>query len=292
MPGRIIADYGDHVGENPLWHPDEAALYWTDIPRGRLYWYDPASPEAQRGGGHTQVYGGRPVGGVTLEADGALLLFRDKGNVVRFRGGAVVDTVVEAAPGEETSRFNDVIADPEGRVFCGTMPAEGRPGRLYRLDPDGSLHKVLDGTGTPNGMGFTLDLAQMYFTDSTARTIWLFDYDRASGALTGQRPFVRIGEDQGTPDGMTVDSEGCVWSARLFDGSLRRYAPTGEELARIEIPLRSVTSLTFGGPELKDIYCTSLGGRGKDEHGEDAGAVAHLHAEVAGRPEFRSRLGG
>src|SRR5690606_32679683 len=113
-----------------------------------------------------QCYDDRPVGAMTIQADGQLLLFRDKGNVVTFRDGRVTGTIIDAIAGLEETRFNDVIADPEGRVFAGTMSFGGdrsvHNGRLYRIERDGSYAVVSDGHGTPNSMGFTPDLKQMY----------------------------------------------------------------------------------------------------------------------------------
>ena len=129
---EMIANYTCHCGENPLWHPMEKKLYWVDIPTGRMFRYDPASGE------HEQCYQDRPIGGFTIQDDGNLLLFRDRGNIVTWRDGKVIQTIVNEIPDEIKTRFNDVIADAEGRVFCGTLPTKSRLGRLYRLDHDGS----------------------------------------------------------------------------------------------------------------------------------------------------------
>ena len=179
MEPELIIDYQNDLGENPLWHPREQRLYWTDITRGRLYRYDPAT------GSHEQFYQGDPVGGFTFQEDGGLLLFMHRGRIAWWRDGKL-DNVVDEIPGEEDGRFNDVIADPVGRVYCGTMPLQShaRPGKLYRLDTDGSLHVMLEGIVTSNGMGFTLDRRGMYYTDSGPRRIYYFDYEAASGAMT------------------------------------------------------------------------------------------------------------
>ena len=110
MEPRAVADYECVTGENPLWHPDEKRVYWTDIPAGRLFRYDPAT------GDHEQCYEGEPVGGFTLQPDGALLLFMARGAGKLWRDGELT-TVIEDIPAERESRFNDVIADPTGRVF-------------------------------------------------------------------------------------------------------------------------------------------------------------------------------
>ncbi len=279
-----IADYECITGENPLWHPDEGRLYWVDIPTGRLFRYDP------RTGHHEQCLEGEPIGGFTIQADGALLLFMARGAVRVWHDG-FIKTLIEEIPDERTTRFNDVIADPEGRVFCGTMPTSERLGRLYRLDPDGRLTILLEGIGTSNGLGFTPDLQGLYYTDSRRRVIYLFDYDRATGAISNQRIFVRTPEGEGVPDGLTVDAEGYVWSARWDGSALYRYAPDGREVLRLPFPAKKVSCPTFGGADYKDLYVTTAGGRNKAEEGPGAGALFRVRPGIRGVPEFRSHIG-
>lgn len=283
MEPELIADYECVVGEGPLWHPGEQRLYWIDIPTGRIFRYNPAN------GMHEQCYEGEVVGGFTIQADGSLLLFMARGAIKIWREGELT-TVIDEIPEERESRFNDVIADPVGRVFCGTMPSESQLGRLYRLDTDGTLIKLLDGIGCSNGMGFTPDRKQMYYTDSFRREIYLFDYDQDTGAITNQRIFVQTPEGEGVPDGMTVDVEGYVWSARWDGGCLVRYAPDGREVLRISFPARKVSSVTFGGTDYADIYVTTAGGDDKAQEGPGAGALFRLNLGIQGVPEFPSRI--
>ena len=197
--------------------------------------------------------------------------------------------MINEIPEERETRFNDVIADPEGRVFCGTMPTQERPGRLYRLDTDGTLHMVIDKVGISNGMGFTADLRCMYFTDSPTLNIYRFDYDRETGDIANRVVFTKAAEDEGIPDGMTVDAHGCIWSARWDGHCLVRYTPDGVEERRIAFPVRKVSSLTFGGEDCKDIYVTTAGGNIKHEDGEHAGALFRLNLGIRGVEEFYSQ---
>jgi D-xylonolactonase len=170
------------------------------------------------------------------------------------------------------------------------MPTPGRKGRLYRLDPDRRLTVVLEGIGITNGMGLTLDRKQLYYTDSEAKEIYLFDYDQATGALTNRRVFVDSSHEAGVPDGLTVDAEGHVWSARWDGWCLIRYAPDGREERRIHFPAKKVSSLIFGGPDLSDMYVTTAGGQDKSENGPGAGALFRLRLGIKGQPEFLSRI--
>ncbi len=281
---ELIADYACVCGEGPLWHPLEQRLYWLDIDNPRMFWYDPIS------GHHEMFQVGRVVGGFTIQADGALLLFMDRGSIGTWKDGKL-KLIVDEIPDERETRFNDVFADPRGRVFCGTMATRERPGRLYRLDPDGSLHLLLEGIGCSNGMGFTPDLKHLYYTDSFAYTIYLFDYDEATGAISNQRVFVKNAPEDGFPDGMTVDTDGNVWSAHWDGSCLIRYAPTGEETLRIHFPARKVSSVTFGGADYSDLYVTTAGGDHKATEGEGAGALFRLRVPGArGRADYFSRV--
>lgn len=280
---EMIADYACVTGEGPLWHPGERKLYWVDIPQGRMFRYDPANNE------HAILFEEGVIGGFTIQSNGDLLLFMARGAVKTYREGKFT-TIIEDITVERESRFNDVIADPEGRVFCGTMSTDTGLGRLYRLDTNGEITVVLEEIGCPNGMGFTPDLKRMYFTDSDKREIYLFDYDRATGELTNQRVWVNSPAELGVPDGMTVDQQGNVWSANWDGSCLVQYSPDGAEIQRIQFPAKKVSSVTFAGDDFTDMYVTTAGGDNKAEEGAGAGALFRLRLGVKGVPEFQSRI--
>jgi D-xylono/L-arabinono-1,4-lactonase len=280
---ELIADYACETGENPLWHPMQERLYWTDIPTGRIFRYDPSAQS------HEQCYQGRPVGGFTVQADGSLLLFMDRGTIAIWRGDFLFE-IVPDIPLERSSRFNDVIADPCGRVFCGTMSHAENKGRLYRLDLDGSLHLLLDCIGCSNGMAFTKDRNGFYYTDSYAREIYLFDYSMDDGSIRNQRVFARFSEADGLPDGATLDAEGRLWSALWDGGCIARLLPGGGIDRRIAIPTRKASSLTFGGADCSDIYITTAGGNTRAEDGPFAGALFRVKGPTPGLPEFCSNI--
>lgn len=281
---RALADYACNTGEGPLWHPDEQRLYWTDIPNGKVFQIDWSTGE------HRNVWSGPPVGGMTLQEDGRLAFFMAKGAIALYKDGVHTD-ILPMLPGESDNRFNDVIADPNGRVFAGTMSTKDRPGKLYRIERDLKVTPVVDEVGCSNGMGFSRNSKRMYFIDSTARTVSVFDYDLVSGQIENRRDFVREPSVPGVPDGMTVDDEDCVWVA-FWDGyCVVRYDPEGREMRRIMFPVKKVSCVTFGGPDWDDLFATTAGGQDKGENGENAGALFHLKPGVKGRAEYRSGLG-
>ena len=279
-----IADYRCITGENPMWHPLEKKVYWLDIPSGRLFRYDPSTQQHENFFTHDEE-----VGGFTIQPDGGLLLFMSRGAIGFLRGNRI-DHVVDEISEEKASRFNDVIADPAGRVFCGTMPQKGRLGVLYRLETDGSIQPVLEGIGCSNGMGFSNDLQKMYYTDSGKREIYLFDYDQETGDISNQRVFVKTPDGEGVPDGMTVDREGYVWSARWDGSGLFRFDIQGNLERKIELPASKVSSVVFGGDDYTDIYATTAGGNDKIINGSGAGALFRIKTEFTGKPDFFSRL--
>lgn len=291
----MLADYQCHTGENPLWHADHQCLYWTDIPAGKLFRYFPAT------GKHEQVYSGRPVGGFTFQADGSLLLFMDRGTVAVWDGTKITRTVIDEIPDEADSRFNDVSADPEGRVFCGTMSvkdAQGgyvRKGKLHLLDTDGTLETVFEGVGTSNGMGFTPDLGGFYHTDTGTKQISRYDYERSTGGVSNKRLFVQVGgpdDGDGKCDGMTVDAAGDIWCGHWDGWCVVHYGQDGGIKRRIRMPVARCSSVAFGGPNLDELYVTTAGGHERGKAGETAGALYRITGlGVSGVAEFASRVG-
>ncbi|MBE7467208.1 MAG: SMP-30/gluconolactonase/LRE family protein [Planctomycetes bacterium] len=290
-----IADYACNTGEGCIWHPLEKAVYWTDIPAGKFFRYDPKTNT------HKQVYEGRQVAAFTIQADGSMLLFQDKGTVSLWKDGKIAKTIVEDIPLERDTRFNDVCACPEGRVYCGTMPVRTpekvilRDAKLYRLDRDASVHQILAGIHNSNGSGFSPDQKTFFYTDTGMGIIYRFDYDRASGELTRQRNFTMVPPapaSEGKPDGMTVDAEGNVWGARWGGGCVVCYGPDGVEKFRVKLPTPNTSCPCFGGENLDELYVTTAGGHERDKLGPDAGALFRITGlNAKGKPEHFSRIG-
>jgi D-xylonolactonase len=277
---EAVANYHCVVGENPLWNPDDERIYWLDIETGRLFRANHRTLE------HECFYQGPLVGGFTLQADGSLLLFEaDRIAVLESSGKRRV--LVEGID-PDMARFNDVIADPEGRVFAGTIGRTERTGGLYRVERDGRVSCVLKETGIANGMGFTSDARHFYWTCSTTRRIFRFDYARETGELGERTLFHRATEPNDTPDGLTLDAEDRVYSARWGGYSVLRLGPDGDIAERLPLPVERVSSVAFGGPELDALYVTTAAGE-PGGTGED-GTLYRLDAGARGRLEHRSRV--
>jgi len=268
--------------ENPLW--DGSALYWTDIPTGRIFrkpWGSDAAPEV--------FEGGAAVGGFTFQRDGSLLLFRETDLAVLHPGHA--PSVLRAFEDAGSTRFNDVIADPRGRVFAGTIGRTNDSGGLFRVDTDGRISRVAGGTGCSNGLGFSPDHAFLYWACSTRRIIFRFPYDETTGLLGEPERFHQAAEGEGIPDGLTLDREGNLYSIR-WGG--REYGmivldPQGTVIHRHPVAARAATSAIFCGPERRSLAITSAH-LAEDPH-RAADVFIMEPMPVAGREEWRSAIG-
>lgn len=279
----VLIDCNDHNAENPLWHPQHKCLYWSDIPEGRLFRYSPDEDA------YEEIYSGDPVGGFTIQADGALLLLKTEGTVEIWKEGQII-TVIPSIPEAKGTRFNDAIADRKGRVFSGIMATDEAPGRLYRIDLDGSYHAVVEDLLMPNGMAFDADYTHLYLTDSERRTIYRFDYDEETGELNNQTAHITTPENEGVPDGMTIDSIGHIWSARWNGSGVHRYYPDGKHHSKVELPVEKVSCVTFGGDNYDRMFISTAKGDDAPEpsdarYNSNAGDIFHLKADAPGRPE-------
>jgi D-xylonolactonase len=280
---RLLVSTRNQLGENPLWDAARQTLFWTDITAGELHaWREGMTKERP-------IYTGPSVGGFTLEADGALLLFRVN-DLARFDPTTGDCRPVRTFTDGGTQRFNDVIADPVGRVYAGTIGRTKDSGGLFRFDPDGSVHPLFRGTGVSNGMGLSPDGHTFYWTCSTSNQIFAFDYDPATGELTNRRVLhAANAEEEGTCDGLCVDVEGNLWSARWDGHRIRCHTPDGKVVAEIVVPASRVTSCCFGGSNGTTLFITSA--RGETDPGYcEAGSVFTSELKVAGLPRHCSRL--
>jgi sugar lactone lactonase YvrE len=189
----------------------------------------------------------------------------------------------------EDNRFNDAKCDARGRLWAGTMSLVRAPGSaaLYRIDgPEAEPVVVLDGLTIGNGLGWNGASDLMYYVDSPTQRIDMLDFDLATGAVAGRRPFAEIAAADGLPDGLAVDAEDHVWVALFGGGALRRYTPDGELDRVIALPVSNPTCPVFGGPALDDLYVTTARHRLPDAELARqplAGAVLHRRPGGAGR---------
>lgn len=262
-------------------------IYWTDIPNARLY-------RCRQDGTKLEKFEvPAAVGGFTIQEDGSLLLFMARGTVAIWRNGEVLSTVIETIREEVDGRFNDVIADPLGGVYCGTMSTRKHGGRFYHMATDGTLELLVEGMGTPNGMGFSPDRRWFYQNDSRESVMYRWRYDSESGSIADREVHISVDRNggKGRPDGMVVDTEGCLWTARWEGYRLVRHDPQGNPLDEIRFPARNVSSLTIAGDDRRTAFVTTAACDDRTANGALAGSLFRVSGLPAdGQPEFRSRV--
>jgi sugar lactone lactonase YvrE len=250
-----VLDAKAELGECPVWSADEQALYWIDIHAPALHRLDPATGE-QRSWAMP-----RRIGSFGLrETGGAVVALEDGFHRLDFETGALSFLVgpEEPVPG---TRFNDGKVSPDGRFWAGTMDEAqlARPiGVLYRLDHDGSLHRMVEDLIVSNGLAWSGDGRTMFHSDSKGKVIWAYDYDPESGGIANRRVVAQPTEEIGRPDGAAADVEGFYWSAGISAGVLNRWGPDGRLDRSIPLPCSNPTMPCFGGPDMKTIFVTSL----------------------------------
>ena len=191
--------------------------------------------------------------------------------------------------------LNDGKVDNSGRYWAGTMDiGQGAAsGSLYRLDPDLSVQQCDTDYIICNGPTFNLANSIIYHTDSIKRTIYALDM-APTGELSNKRVFTEFTQDdEGVPDGMTVDSEDCIWVAHFGGARITRYSPAGEILQVVPIPALNVTSCTFAGSDLDTLYIVTASTAMSDEQLKQyplAGSLFSYKPGCKGRRRRSSRL--
>lgn len=251
----VIADVKPLLGEGPIWDPDRDRLFFIDSLGKRIF-------RCTADGGEFRAWTvPSEIGSMALrKSGGAVVALNDGFHAIDFETGATAH-LIDPEPDYEGNRLNDGKVDPAGRFVCGSMDTgEANPtGALWQLHPDFSIRKLDDGIICSNGPCWSPDGRILYFADSFTGKISAYDYDSVSGNVANKRVFVAVDSSRGgAPDGATVDAEGFIWSATAFDGRIFRYAPDGSIDRIIEMPVVKITSLTFGGPNLDQLFVTSM----------------------------------
>lgn len=244
----------NELGECPMWHPDTSQLYWVDILKGYLYYYNPVKGSV----GSFQT--GKYISALVPTSDGKLVAALQneivKVDIIKGNTNKLMD--IEGSL--ELNRCNDGKCDTRGRFWIGTMHIEALPnyGALYRINHDLSLEKMLAHLTISNGMGWSPDDREMYFIDSFDHCIRSFDFEPARGAISNEKTCILVKDTQAMPDGMCVDAEGNLWIAFWGGGRVGGYDPrTGEHIANIEVAAQNVTSCCFGGADGQTLFITT-----------------------------------
>ena len=235
-------------GEGPVWSERWGGLRWVDMLAGDILSLDGDGTVRRR-------HIGDVAAAVRPRRDGGAVIAVERGFTLEDADGTL--TPLAPAWSDDGVRMNEGGCDPHGRFWCGSMAYDRRPGgaAVYRLDPDRSVHRVLDGVTISNGLDWSPDGSRAYYDDTATHRVDVFDYDK-DGGLTARRPFVVL-TDSERPDGLTVDAEGGVWVALNGSGVVHRYTPAGALDEVVHLPTPKVTACTFGGPGLDQLFITT-----------------------------------
>jgi len=284
---QLVVDAHAQLGEGPIWDDESKRLYWVDILSNHLHAYDPATKVNRTWdvGQHVGTVVPRAQGGVMLALYGGFAAFDLETEEMTFFTDPEADL-----PG---NRFNDGKCDPAGRFWAGSMAYENPSdqGNLWRLDLDGSVHKIMDNIAISNGLVWSSDSKTFYYIDTRAYNVRAYDYDDASGNISNERVVIEVKQGMGGPDGMAIDAEDKLWVAHFGGGCIRRWDPeSGRVMETVDVPAAQTTACAFGGPDLDTLYitCAAMGlsdaQRAEQPH---AGGLFAIKTSVRGRPTFR-----
>lgn len=239
--------------EGPLWY--EGRLVFSDIPANTVYQWTSAESTSVflEPSGHAN--------GLALGTDGRLVLAQHDGQVGRLTADGEVEVLVESYRGKRLNSPNDLTVAEDGTIYFTDPPygvdEENRElafSGVYRWSPDGTITLLTKKFSRPNGIVLSPDGSTLYVNNSAETVIWAYDV-ADDGTIENGREFAAPeAEANGSTDGMKVDSQGALYTTG--PGGVWVYAPTGELLDRISVPIPP-TNLAFGGPERKTLFITA-----------------------------------
>jgi sugar lactone lactonase YvrE len=288
---HIEAAHGDAmlVGEGPLWHSGEQALYWVDIDGFAVHSLHPSS------GIHRKWPMASEPSSLAHSADGGLVVALRAGFMHLDTADGTLTPIAAAPFDQASSRFNDGKVDAAGRYWVGTIyePRDKPAAEMFVLE-HGAVRKAWSGGMTnSNGLAFSPDGRTLYHADTAAHRITRYAYDTRTGIQSDPQLMKQFSTDKaadnygGRPDGAAVDSEGNYWVAMFEGGRILKLAPNGDELDEIKLPVRCPTMVAFGGADLKTLYITSTSKRPAEELAAMplSGHLLQVRMNVAGRAE-------
>lgn len=265
----------DTITEGPVW--DGAGLIFTAIARNEIRRYDPATGAVTVLHRHTNG-----ANGLQLRPDGSLYVCEGDGRaIVRYGPDGEREVLADGFRGQRFNSPNDLALDEDGGIWF-TDPRYGDQGgreldhdSVYRLDPPAPggttwlVTRLTFDTTRPNGLLISADRRTLYVAQS--------DYDsgsvrqlraypiRRDGSLGAMRVLHDFGEARGI-DGMCLDEEGnivatCGWEVSGPGSRIAVFAPDGTVLDEHAQPAGRPSNCAFGGPDLDQLYVTTLDGR-------------------------------
>ena len=262
---------------------EQNRLYFSDVQNGGVH---RRSPD---GSIETLIPKRKGVGGIALNHGGgvvcsgrSLICWNEQSRTSR-------DLFTEYE-GRALKGLNDLQPDDHGSVYVGSLEFDALsdnkpiPGNLFRVDPDGKVTRLWEGIQVTNGMGFSPDRKHLYHADSTTQAVWVYDV-QPDRTVKDRRQFAKVPE--GWPDGLAVDAEGGLFVAVVNSGEVVRFKPNGTIDYRMKIPAKFVTSVTYGGKDLQDLYVVTA-----DNTDDKAkkGTIFRTRSDIPGLPVPKARF--
>jgi sugar lactone lactonase YvrE len=259
-------------------------LYFSDVPNGGVY---RRSPDGKV---ETLIPKRRGVGGIALNESGGIVC-TGRGLIYWNEATRISRDLFVEWEGRKLNGLNDLQPDDYGSIFVGSLEhnaleegAKRIPGSLFRVDPDGKVTKLFEGVETTNGMGFSPNRKYLYHADSTTKAVWVYDV-QPDRTVKDRRVFARM--PQGWPDGLAIDAEGGVVVAIVNYGEVVRFKPDATLDWRLKVPAKMVTSLTFGGQDLSELYIVTAD---NTDDSTKLGTIFRTHAAIPGLPVPKARF--
>ena len=287
----VAVPSGCEIGEHPVWDSRTDTVLWVDVLAGALHRSEPSPGGAGEWSDRVMRVGG-VVGAAALRNDGGLVAAVDSSLVMLdARGRSDAEPVPVDMPAG--ARFNDGACDPAGRFLVGSTSPSGESSRglLWSLDPSGRVEVALTGVTESNGLDWAPRGDLLYYVDSGEPAVRRYAYDAATGRIGARlTDLTVVSPGEGVPDGIVVDAEGGIWVALWEGRSLRRYAPDGDLLLDLAVPVERPTCAAFAGRDLRLLVLTTAW-EGLDVQARRtqpwAGHVLVARAPVAGRLPHR-----
>jgi sugar lactone lactonase YvrE len=250
----VVVGHKCLLGEGPVWDVNRKAILWVDILNGEIHEYATVGKSLQT------IRLGEMIGSFALCKSGNFVGALKNGFAFINRETGERKMLGNPEAHLVNNRFNDGKCDPNGRFFAGTMSLseEHGAGSVYVIDKHLNVEKIIHPVSISNGMAWSLDHRKFYYIDTPTFEVLSYDYDKITGRISSKGVVIKVAREDGFPDGMTIDSEGMLWIAHWDGWQVTRWNPlTGEKLQSVTLPAARITSCTFGGEHMQDLYITS-----------------------------------